>query len=104
MVEVSGWYTFSAHPLIEKRSAYQDMLFLGERLHLEERDVHCQELVLYGAMSVSCPFQSQDQNPRVFSPSVLSATVRDPHLLQSQTRLTQKVALLGRCPDFNRLH
>lgn len=57
-----------------------------------------------GPCQFLAPSRAKTKILGVFSPSVLSATVRDPHLLQSQTRLTQKVALLGRCPGFNRLH
>ena len=36
----------------------------------------------------------------LLSPSVVSATVPNPYLLESQTCLTQMVALLGRCLEL----
>ena len=54
-----------------------------------------------GPYQVSATFQNGDPNPRVFSPSVLSVAVLHPSLPESQTYPAQKVALLGRCPEFN---
>lgn len=42
------------------------------------------------------PFRAGTKSLRVLSPSVVSATVLNPYLLESQTHLTQMVALLER--------
>lgn len=49
---------------------------------------------------VSNPLQNGDQNPRGTLFSCISATVPNPYLPESQTHLTQMVALLGRCPEL----
>ena len=51
-------------PLDREGSSHCDMLFLHEKLYLEECCVHCWSSCSMGVYQVSPPFQSWDQNPR----------------------------------------
>ena len=69
-----------------------DMLFLSEKLYLEGHCVCCQELLLSDFFFFSsCPLPDLGS-----SPFVVSAVVPNPYMPESQTHLTQMVALLGR--------
>lgn len=56
-----------------------------------------------GVYPISAPFRAGTKILGVLSP-VVSATLRNPYLLESQIQLTQMVTLLGRRQSFNRLH
>ena len=53
-----------------------------------------------GVYQVSTPFQIGTKILGVLSPSVVSATVTNPNLSESQEHLSQMITLLGRCPEL----
>ena len=77
------------------------MLFPCKRLHLEEHTVSLRgAAVLWGYIESLPPSRVGTEILRVLSPSVVSATVPNPHLAESQIHRTQMAALLGRCPEL----
>lgn len=61
----------------------------------------CEVLSLCGGMSGFCPLQ--ESQGLLLGPEILGATVPNSYHPESQTHLTQTVALPGRCPSGNLL-
>ena len=89
------------NPLLDRKgSSYHDILLLCETLYLEKCCGHSWELLLYGYIGFLPPSIAGTKILGDLFPSFVSAAVPNPYLLESQTHLTQMVALLGRCPEL----
>lgn len=56
--------------------------------------------VLWGYIVFLSPSTTRTNILQVLSLPIVSATVPNPYLLESQTHLIEMVALLRRCPEF----